>query len=142
MSIAIEQALQVLPAVVVGVPVGTNLALLHLMWGILNGSFLSSRGAIFPALQDRGFSPQEIRRSWQALRYGAWGIDDSMRGPMSATSKALGSNVITVESVPLLFRAEFPQVALSNGKIRKKNSVTAHLPKGIAAHRRQKNPPH
>ena len=38
----------------------------------------------------------------------------------------------------LLARAEFPQVALSHGQIRKKNSVTAHLPKGIVAHRRQK----
>ena len=40
----------------------------------------------------------------------------------------------------VLARAEFPQVALNNGPIRKKNSVTAHLPKGIAAHRRQKQP--
>ncbi len=38
----------------------------------------------------------------------------------------------------VLARAEFPKVALSHGPIRKKNSVTAHLPKGIAAHRRQK----
>ena len=59
MPIAIEQALQVLQAVVQSLPVGTNLALLHLMWGILNGSFLSSRGAIFPALQDNGFPPRK-----------------------------------------------------------------------------------
>ncbi len=38
----------------------------------------------------------------------------------------------------VLARAEFPQVALNHRQIRKKNSVTAHLPKGIAAHRRQK----
>ena len=76
MPIAIEQALQALQAVVVSVPIGTNLALLHLMWGILNGSFLTSRGAIFPALQESGFSEQEIRRSWQAMRYGAWNIDE------------------------------------------------------------------
>ena len=38
----------------------------------------------------------------------------------------------------VLARAEFPKVALSHEQIRKKNSVTAHLPKGIAAHRRQK----
>jgi hypothetical protein len=75
MPIAIEQALQALQAVVAGVPIGTNLALLQLMWGILNGSFLTSRGAIFPALQESGFSPEEIRRSWQAMRYGAWNID-------------------------------------------------------------------
>ena len=35
---------------------------------------------------------------------------------------------------------EFPQVGLNHGQIRKKNSVTAHLPKGIDAHRRQKQP--
>ena len=40
----------------------------------------------------------------------------------------------------LLARSEFPQVALNQGQIRKKNSVTTHLPKGIAAHRRQKQP--
>ncbi len=40
----------------------------------------------------------------------------------------------------VLARTEFPQFALNNGQIRKKNSVTAHLPKGVAAHRRQKQP--
>ena len=74
MPIVIEQAIQALQATVEGVPVGTNLALLHLMWAILNGSFLGSRGAIFPALQASGFCEQEIRRSWQAMRYGAWNI--------------------------------------------------------------------
>lgn len=74
MPIVIEQTIQALQAVVQGVPVGTNLALLHLMWAMLNGSFLGSRGAMFPALQGSGFCEQEIRRSWQALRYGAWNI--------------------------------------------------------------------
>ena len=74
MPIVIEPTIQALQAVVQGVPVGTNLALLHLMWAMLNGSFLGSRGAIFPALQASGFGEQESRRSWQALRYGAWDI--------------------------------------------------------------------
>ena len=78
MSIAIEQTLQALEIMVQSVPVGTNLGLIHLMWSILNGSFLVSRGGIFPALQNSGFSPEEIRRSWQAMRYGAWSIDDLM----------------------------------------------------------------
>ncbi len=43
----------------------------------------------------------------------------------------------------VLARTEFSQFALNNGPIRKKNSVTAHLPnyalpKGVAAHRWQK----
>ena len=79
MLIAIEQTLQALQIIVQSVPVGTNLALIHLMWSILNGSFLSSRGAIFPALQESGFCPEEIRRSWQAMRYGAWCIDDLLQ---------------------------------------------------------------
>ena len=76
MPTAIEQTLQALQIIVQSVPVGTNLALLHLMWSILNGSFLGSRVAIFPALQESGFSSEEIRRSWQAMRYGAWKIDN------------------------------------------------------------------
>jgi hypothetical protein len=78
MPTAIEQTLQALQIIVQSVPVGTNLALIHLMWSILNGSFLGSRGAIFPALQDNGFSPEEIRRSWGAMRYGAWCIDEGV----------------------------------------------------------------
>jgi hypothetical protein len=56
------------------VPVGTNLALLHLLWATLNGSFLRSRGAVFPALQLTGFTASQIRRCGQALRCGAWDI--------------------------------------------------------------------
>ncbi len=39
MPTAIEQTLQALQIIVQSVPVGTNLALIHLMWSILNGSF-------------------------------------------------------------------------------------------------------
>ncbi len=79
MPTAIEQTLQALQFIVQSVPVGTNLALIHLMWTILNGSFLGSRGAIFPALQESGFSPEESRRSWQAMRYGSWCIEDLLQ---------------------------------------------------------------
>ncbi len=40
----------------------------------------------------------------------------------------------------LLARTHFPKVALNQMQNRKKNSVTAQMPKGIAAHRRQKQP--
>lgn len=76
MSIAITQTIQVLQAVLQTVPLGTNLALLHLLWSILNGSFLPSRGAIFPGLKLSGFDEGESRRSWTALRHGIWRIDD------------------------------------------------------------------
>lgn len=76
MSIAIEQTIHVLQIVLQMVPVGTNLALLHLLWSMLNGSFLASRGAIFPALNANSFTKEEIRRSWTALRHGQWHIDE------------------------------------------------------------------
>jgi hypothetical protein len=44
------------------------------MWAMLNGSFLKSRGAVHSALAESGFDDGEIRRSWQALRYGVWSI--------------------------------------------------------------------
>ena len=64
MSIAIEQTIQALQVILQGVPVGTNLALLQLLWSMVNGSFLTSRGAIFPAMKASGFSEEEIRRGW------------------------------------------------------------------------------
>jgi hypothetical protein len=72
MLIAIEQTIQALQAVVQGLPVGTNFALLQLMWVMLQGRLLVSRGAIFPALTAAGFSWTVARRCWAAMRYGAW----------------------------------------------------------------------
>lgn len=76
MSIAITQTIHVLQLIVQTVPIGTNLALLQLMWTILNGAFLQSRGAIFPALKANGFTPEESRRIWSAFRHGVWRINE------------------------------------------------------------------
>ncbi|HXV99147.1 MAG TPA: hypothetical protein VEC93_12055 [Anaerolineae bacterium] len=76
MSIAISQTIHVLQLIVQSVPMGTNIALLQLMWTILNGSFLQSRGAIFPALKANGFTPEESRRVWSAFRHGVWRINE------------------------------------------------------------------
>jgi hypothetical protein len=76
MSIAITQTIHVLQIIVQTVPMGTNLALLQLMWTILNGSFLQSRGAIFPALKANGYTPEESRRIWRAFRHGVWHINE------------------------------------------------------------------
>ena len=72
MVIAVENTIQALQAVVQGLPVGTNFALLQLMWVMLQGRLLVSRGAIFPALIAGGFSWQVARRCWAAMRYGEW----------------------------------------------------------------------
>ena len=76
MSTASYKTIQALEHVVKPLPVGTNLALLHLMWAMLRGAFLKGRGAIHTALSESGFSDGEIRRSWQALRYGTWDIQE------------------------------------------------------------------
>lgn len=79
MSTASEKTIHVLEQVVKGLPVGTNLALVHMLWALITGSFLSSRGAIFPALQRCGFNRQESYRSWQAMAQGTWGIGQLVR---------------------------------------------------------------
>ena len=76
MLIAIEYTIQTLQAVVQGLPVGTNFALLQLMWVMLQGKLLVSRGGIFPALIAGGFSWPVARRCWAAMRYGAWESED------------------------------------------------------------------
>lgn len=72
MPIAVENTVQAIAAIVQTVPVGTNLALLHLLWAMVNGSFLQSRGAVFGALWASGFGVSAVRRSWAALRTGVW----------------------------------------------------------------------
>src|SRR5215475_6285857 len=56
------------------VPVGTNLGLFWLLWALISGRFLLSRGAVFPALADGGLSAAAVRRSGAALAYGRWAI--------------------------------------------------------------------
>ena len=74
MLIAEAATIQAIVVVLQTVPIGTNLGLAHVMWAMANGSFLSSRGGIFPALQLCGMSAEEIRQSWSALRKGSWEV--------------------------------------------------------------------
>jgi len=76
MSTASQVTIQALEYVVKTLPIGTNLALLHLLWALLSGAFLHSRGAVFPALQTLGLSAVQMRRSSQAVREGAWSSDE------------------------------------------------------------------
>jgi hypothetical protein len=66
--------MEALFAVTVNLPIGTNLALLHLLWMQVSGGLLPSRGALFPGLQAIGVQPAAVRRAWAAMRYGAWEI--------------------------------------------------------------------
>jgi hypothetical protein len=76
MILAEATMIQALAFVVEMTPIGTNLGLLHLLWTMVNGSFMKSRGAIFPALAQNGLSDEEMRRSWSAFRDGSWKISD------------------------------------------------------------------
>ena len=72
--IIVGQTIQTLSAIVKRIPQGTNLNLVILMWTMISGGLLESRGAIFPALKARGFSKEAIRRVWNSLRYGKWSM--------------------------------------------------------------------
>jgi hypothetical protein len=76
MQTAVETTIQAIVFVVQVTPIGTNLGLANLMWAMMSGSFLPSRGAIFPALQFAGLNAGAMRRSWSAMRNGSWETDD------------------------------------------------------------------
>src|SRR5215475_11311293 len=60
-------------------PVGTNLGLCWVLWALLSGRFLLSRGAVFPALADGGLSADAVRCSGAALASGRWAIQTLVR---------------------------------------------------------------
>jgi hypothetical protein len=76
MLTAVNEIITAMVFVMQVVPIGTNLSLVRLMWAMVQGSFLVSRGAIHSGLLASDFSPAEIRGSWAALRYGSWQIDE------------------------------------------------------------------
>ena len=78
MSTAIEIIMPALIAVVIELPIGTNLGLLHLLWMMVTGKGILSRGALFPGLQVSGLNPDAVHRAWAAFRYGVWRIADLM----------------------------------------------------------------
>ena len=62
----------VLSRVVACVPLGTNLGLFYLLWMLLSGRLLLSRGAVIPGLAALGLAADAVRRCWAALAYGKW----------------------------------------------------------------------
>ena len=72
MSPIVYRMNDVLARVVQRVPVGTNLGLFHLLWMLLSGRLLLSRGAVIPGLAALGLAEKAVRRAWAALAYGKW----------------------------------------------------------------------
>ncbi len=70
MPAIVYRTCQLLCYVVAALPIGTNLGILRLLWTILSGRLLDSRGALFPALTGAGLSDGEARQAESALREG------------------------------------------------------------------------
>ena len=76
MESVVYRVMTVRCAVVTPLPIGTNRALLDLIWMLLGGHLLAARGALFPALAAVGWAPARVRRAWAALGHGSWTADD------------------------------------------------------------------
>lgn len=76
MTTASEKMIQAIAYVVKPISIGTNRALLHLLWAMVSGMFLLSRGAVHTALALSGHDEQGIRRGGAALRTGQWTIGE------------------------------------------------------------------
>ena len=71
---AVYSMMTMLCSLVSGLPIGTNLGLLHLLWMLVSGRLLESRGAVIPGLDHLGLSAAAVRRAWAALALGDWTI--------------------------------------------------------------------
>jgi hypothetical protein len=73
MQATVYRVIVVLCAVVSGTPIGTNLGLVHVLWMLVSGRLLESRGAVIPGLMSAlGLSEPAVRRAWAALGQGGW----------------------------------------------------------------------
>lgn len=89
MSSIVYRVSEFLSRVVEGVRVGTNLDLYYLLWMLVSGRMLESRGAVIPGLSAFGLSDRAVRRSAAALTYGVWEIEP-MVGNFRAEVEAEG----------------------------------------------------
>lgn len=69
---AVYRMLCILCRLVVPMPIGTNLGLLHLLWMLVSGQLLAARGAVMPGLSACGLSRRAVQRAWGALGQGEW----------------------------------------------------------------------
>lgn len=74
MPTIVYRIIEVLSVLVTDLPIGTNLGVFYLLWTVLSGRLLQSRGALIPALAASGLLPDAVRRAWAALAYGAWDV--------------------------------------------------------------------
>ena len=70
----LNDTVKALSEITKGLPIGTNLGLLHMLWLLVSGGLLPNRGALFGGLKSSGLSDGETRRAWAAFGYGQWCI--------------------------------------------------------------------
>jgi len=72
---AVYRMMTLLCSLVVTLPIGTNVGLLHLLWMLVSGQLLGARGAVIPGLSACGLPDRAVRRAWAALGQGEWACD-------------------------------------------------------------------
>lgn len=72
MPAAVYRVTTLLSALVVALPIGTNLDVFTLLWLMSSGGLLDSRGAVIPGLSALGLDVAAVQRTWAALGHGAW----------------------------------------------------------------------
>jgi len=75
----VYRVLGLLCGLVAGVPIGTNLGLVMLLWMLVSGRLLGSRGAVIPGLSATGLPDAAVRRAWAALGQGRWTSAELLR---------------------------------------------------------------
>jgi hypothetical protein len=72
MQTTVYRVLGLLCAVVATVPLGTNLGLVYVLWMLVSGRLLQTRGAVIPGLSALGLPAPVVRRTWAAVGAGQW----------------------------------------------------------------------
>jgi len=72
---AVYRMMTLLCTLVAPLPVGTNLGLLQVLWMLVSGQLLGTRGAVIPGLSACGLSDRAVRRAWAALGQGEWACE-------------------------------------------------------------------
>ena len=75
----VYRVVTLLCAVVQTVPIGTNLGLVEVLWMLVSGRLLATRGALIPGLAETGLADAAVRRAWAAVGHGAWTSERLLR---------------------------------------------------------------
>jgi hypothetical protein len=70
----VYRVLGLICALVASMPIGTNLGLVYVLWLLVSGRLLETRGAVIPGLSLLGLSAPAVRRAWAALGQGDWTV--------------------------------------------------------------------